>query len=162
MNNVIKLKNKNDQLQSEKKWGKQVMRVGFNILPSLLFKAQKRLGLTSQQMMVLLHLSDYWWDANNKPWPAVGTIADRMGLQRRQIQRIVKDLETAGLVKRIARTAKHKGKLSNEYDLSGLVKKLKNIAPEFIKAEQDAKDIKKAVTKPKKFQNLEKKENNHE
>ena len=162
MNNTGKFKTKNEQLQSEKKWGKQVMSVGFNILPSLLFKAQKRLGLTSQQMMVLLHLSDHWWEAKNKPWPAVGKISDRMGIQRRQVQRIITDLETAGLVIRIERTAKHRGKLSNAYDLSGLVKRLKEIAPEFIKADQEAKDIQKAVTKPKTFKAVKKKENDNE
>lgn len=149
MSNVVPIKPKKTEQESQKKWGKKVMSIGFDILPSLLFKAQRRLGLTSSQLVVLLHLANHWWDANNNPWPSVTTIAERMGIQRRQVQKIMKDLETAGLVQRIERRARHRGKLSNEYDLSGLVKKLKEIAPDFIEAEKEAKTIKDNASKPK-------------
>jgi len=43
----------------------------------------------------------------------------------------------------IYRHAEHKGKLSNEYDLSGLVEKLKKLAPEII----EASEMKKKVTR---------------
>ena len=72
-----------------------------------------------------------------------------MGLKRRQVQRILAELEAAGLVQRIGRTAAHKGKLSNAYDLTGLVTKLKELAPEFLEAEKKAKEIKMEVAIPK-------------
>jgi predicted transcriptional regulator len=152
MSNVVQIKPKKDTLQvSEKKWGKQVIKVGFNIVPSLLFRAQKRLGLTSQQLVVLLHLTDFWWEYGRSPWPSVNTLAERMGLKRRQVQRIMTELEKAGLVERIGRTAKHKGKLSNAYDLSGLVSRLKELAPEFLEADKKAKELKKEVAIPKQY-----------
>lgn len=158
MSNIVPIKTKKETLQaSEKKWGRQVMKVGFNIVPSIIFKAQQRLGLTSQQLVVLLHLSDYWWDANRDPWPSVTTLAARMGLGRRQVQKIIADLETAGLVKRVERTAKHKGKLSNAYDLSGLVKKLKELAPEFLEADKQAQTLQKEVETPVRLRTKKKK-----
>ncbi len=159
MNRIAPIKSeKNNPQESEKKWGKNVMRVGFAILPSLIFKAQQRLGLTSQQLVVLLHLSDYWWEADRAPWPSVTTLANRMGLQRRQVQRIITDLETAHLVKRIERKDKHKGKLSNAYDLSGLVKKLKELAPEFLEIDKKTKNLKKELEIPKSLRTTKKKE----
>lgn len=161
MSNVVQMTPKKNTVQaSEKKWGKMVMKVGFNIIPSLLLRAQQRLGLSSQQLVVLLHLSDFWWEYDRKPWPSVNTLAERMGLKRRQVQRITADLEKAGLIQRIGRTATHKGKLSNAYDLSGLVKKLDELAPEFIEADNRAKEIKKEVTIPKGMRvNVEKETN---
>ena len=43
-----------DMLQS--RWGKEVIEEGFAALPSILMKSQKRLGLTNNHLVVLLHL----------------------------------------------------------------------------------------------------------
>ncbi len=45
------------------------------------------------------------------------------------------------LVRRIERRAAHRGKLSNEYDLTGLVERLKKLEPEF----KEVEDMKKQV-----------------
>lgn len=58
-------------------------------------------------------------------------------------------MEGAGLIQRIGRTSPGKGKTSNEYDLTGLVKKMKELEPEFTKAKQDAKAKSKALSLPK-------------
>ncbi len=52
----------------------------------------------------------------------------------RQIQRHIAEMEEAGLVQRIARTTPGTDKTSNEHDLSGLVRKMKKLKPEFAKA----------------------------
>lgn len=121
---------------SDKKWGKAVMKLGFCIIPSMLLRAQQRLGLNPTQLAVLLQLADYWWDQNRKPYPSKQALSDRLGLGPRQIQRYIAELETAGLVKRIERRAAHRGKLSNEYDLSGLVDRLQKLAPEIEEANE--------------------------
>lgn len=81
------------------------------------------------------------------PYPTIDTLGERMGLKHRQVQRILAELESAGLLIRVERIAAHMGKMSNEYDLSGLVKKLQEIAPEFLEANEQAKEAKKKVTK---------------
>jgi hypothetical protein len=125
------------KLRSEKKWGVDVMAVGFCILPSLLFRAQHRLGLKSTHLAVILQLADFWWYDDKLPFPKKQTIAERVGLKEKQVQRLIRDLQQRGYVKRIERKTPH-GQTSNSYDLSGLVKKLRELAPEFLQA-ADAK-----------------------
>lgn len=131
--------------KSEVKWGKAVMKVGFSMVPSLLLRAQQRLGLNPTQLAILIQLSDYWWDPERQPYPSKKTLSERLGISPRQIQRYIAELETAGLVKRIERRAPHRGKLSNEYDLSGLVARLKKLEPEFREASMEAKEIRRQV-----------------
>lgn len=133
---------------SADKWSHPVMALGFCVLPSLIFRAQRRLGLNPTQLAVLLQLADYWWDAARKPFPKKVDLAERLNLSDRQVQRHIADLEAAGFVQRIARTASHRGKISNAYDLSGLVEKLKALEPEFRAAADETRARKKAVTRP--------------
>lgn len=133
---------------SADKWGAEVLELGFCVLPSLVFRAQRRLGLNPTQLAVLLQLADFWWDAARKPFPKKADLADRLGLSDRQVQRHVADLEEAGFLRRIERTASHRGKISNEYDLSGLVGKLKALEPEFREVAEEARARKKAVARP--------------
>ncbi|QMG39618.1 helix-turn-helix domain-containing protein [Citrobacter freundii] len=126
---------------ADEKWGKDVMQVGFCIIPSLLLRCQQRLGLNPTQLAVLLQLADFWWEASRKPYPSKQTLSDRLGLSTRQIQRYMAELEQAGLLTRNIRSADNNGKLSNEYDLSGLVKKLKELAPEVLKTKEDTKQV---------------------
>lgn len=129
--NVIPLPSaKTAKLRSEAKWGRQVMDQGFCILPSLLFRAQSRLGLKATHLTLILQLAEFWWYDDNLPWPKKETIARRMGLKEKQVQRIARDLEQRGYIQRNTRMTPH-GQTSNAYDLSGLVKKLQELAPEF-------------------------------
>ncbi|HQU07601.1 MAG: helix-turn-helix domain-containing protein [Parcubacteria group bacterium 21-54-25] len=133
---VISLPKKDSSRASTKKWGAAVMQLGFSVLPSLVFRAQARLGLSPTQLAILLQLADYWWDHQRKPYPSKRALSERLGLGPRQIQRHIAELEAAELVRRIERRAAHRGKLSNEYDLSGLVERLKKLEPEFREAGQ--------------------------
>jgi len=70
-------------------------------------------------------------------------LSERLGLSPRQVQRYLAELEAAGLVRRIERHATNGGILSNEYDLSGLVERLKKIAPDI----EAANAVKKQATR---------------
>jgi len=37
--------------------------------PSLLLHAQARLRMTPTHLAIVVHLNDYWWHADRKPWP---------------------------------------------------------------------------------------------
>ena len=117
----------------EKKWGKAVADQKFCMLPSLLIKAQRRLGLSPIQFAVIVHLCDFWWEDGKHPFPKKETIAHRLNVTEKQVQRVMRDLEKAGYVQRIPRSTPH-GRTSNEYNLSGLVRKLQELAPEFAEA----------------------------
>lgn len=133
---------------SERKWGKPVMKLGFSIIPSLLLRAQQRLGLSPTHLAVLLQLADYWWDEARKPYPSKKALSERLGIGPRQLQRYIAELEAAGLVTRIEHRAAHKGKLSNAYDLSGLVERLKALEPEFREVQAETKAMKRQVARP--------------
>lgn len=141
--NVVPLPQRVSNKASERKWGKAVCALGFSIVPSLIFRAQARLGLNATQLAVLLQLADYWWDQERHPFPSKKTLGERLQLSPRQVQRYIAELETAGFVKRVDRYAKHKGRLSNQYDLSGLVAKLKKLEPEFREVENNRKLVTK-------------------
>lgn len=153
--NVMAMAGKSDTRKaSEKKFGKPIMDVGFCITPSMLMKAQARIGLNPVQFNIVMQLLDQWWAAERRPWPSKATIAERMGMSPRQIQRQIAEMEGAGLLQRIGRTRPGKGKTSNEYDLSGLVKKMQELEPEFTKAKKEAKARSKALTQPKHKQSV--------
>jgi len=140
---VVPLRPSKADQSSDKKWGRTVMKQGFCIIPSILLRAQQRLGLNPTQLAVLLQLCDYWWDHGRKPYPSKEKIGERLGLSARQVQRYMADLETAGLLLRGERYSANGGRLSNEYDLTGLVEKLKKIAPEF----EEAKEVKRQASR---------------
>jgi DNA-binding HxlR family transcriptional regulator len=146
---VVAIKPKDTRRASEQKYGKPVMDLGFCIVPSLLMQAQARLGLNPVQFNIIMHLADIWWKAGSRPWPTKELLATRMGMSERQIQRQIAEMEQQGLVQRIGRTRPGRGKTSNEYDLSGLVKKLKLLEPEFTKVKAETRKQKKEVTLPK-------------
>lgn len=134
--------------ESEKKWGRAVMDFGYSMIPSLIFRAQARLGLGPTQLALLLHLCDYWWHRSHIPFPSKATLAERMHLSERQIQRYLTELETGGFIKRIQRFAIHKGQQSNGYDMTGLVERLKKLEPEFRHVKEQAKEQTRNVAKP--------------
>lgn len=131
----------------EEKWGADVRSLGFTMVPSLLFKAQQRLGLSPTQLVVLLQLVDHWWDLDRHPWPSKELLSTKIGINPRQVQRVVAELEKSGFVKRTDRYLPKGGKTSNEYNLMGLVAKLKKVAPDFKKIEDEVKSRRRAVVR---------------
>ena len=125
------------------KWGDSVMASGFVIVPAILLRAQRRLGLSRTQLAVLLHLTDWWMEADKKPWSSKEHLSQPIGISERQLQRQVAQLESAGLVKRVERMS-NRGKRPNGYDLTGLVRRLNELAPEF----QEASAARRKVEKP--------------
>lgn len=128
---VVPINKASELNSSEKKWGKKVCALGFSVVPSLIFKAQARLGLNATQLVILLQIADHWWTKDDLPYPSKATIGERIGLSARQVQRYLTELEQGGFLTRVERKSKHKGQLSNFYDLSGLVAKLQVYEPLF-------------------------------
>lgn len=88
-NNVVQMPTRSTataKRRSELKWSREVMEAKrFCIFPSLLLHAQARLKLTPTHLAVVMHLIDFWWQADRMPWPSKATLAERMGLSQRQI-----------------------------------------------------------------------------
>lgn len=74
---------------------------GFQAVPDLLLKNQATLGVTPTDMVVLLNVLMHWWYPAQKPFPRPTTIAQRIGLTTRTVQRSIQNLESLGLLKKV-------------------------------------------------------------
>ena len=151
--NVIKLEiprleKPDDARTLSQKWGKEVMAANYTVIPCALLRGQARLRIGPSALAVLVHLIDHWWRPEAMPWPSKKTIADRLGVSAKTVQRAVVELAEAGLLARKKRYHKTGGRTSNEYDLSPLVERLKPVALDMAKAATEAKAVKRAAERP--------------
>jgi DNA replication protein DnaD len=119
--------------RSVEKWG-EAGRAGFQVLPDLLLKRQVELGLSVTDVVVLINITMHWWYAHQRPFPRSTTIAERMGVDKRTVQRSLRKLSDLGLVRKVSETAAD-GSERLVCDLSGLVARLE----EFAKGDLDYK-----------------------
>lgn len=130
------------------KWGQETMDANYTVIPCALLRGQARLHIGPNELAVLVHLIDHWWRPDAMPWPSKKTIAERLGVNPKTVQRAIAKLQEEGLVLRKERYHKTGGRTSNEYDLSPLVEKLKPIALDMSRAAEEAKAVKKAAERP--------------
>lgn len=133
----------------DQKWGKKTMEVGYTVLPVALLRGQARLKIGMNELAVLVHLIDHWWKPDGMPYPKKQTIAERLGISPKTVQRAIVNLEREGLLIRKERYSNAtKGRTSNEYDLSPLVDRLQPIANDMAAAAAEAKAKRKAAERP--------------
>lgn len=106
---------------NEKKWSKPLWSAGWSGIPNIIIERQEALGLDPIDMNIILHLTQYWWRADNPPSPSVGTIAKALKLGVRTIQKHIKCLEDAKLIERVERRDGPYGSQTNLYKLDGLI-----------------------------------------
>jgi predicted transcriptional regulator len=108
------------------RWG-EALDAGFQVVPDVLLRKQQELGLTPTDVVVLLNLTLHWWyQESSKPCPKTSSIALRMGVDTRTVQRSFKKLEDLGFLKRVkAHRNKHGKAIPRAFDMSQLVHKMK-------------------------------------
>ncbi|OFW87172.1 MAG: hypothetical protein A3J37_05795 [Alphaproteobacteria bacterium RIFCSPHIGHO2_12_FULL_45_9] len=100
---------------------------GWQPLPDVLLKNQYKLELTPTEIMVLINVLSFWWYADQLPYPTVSTIAKRMNVTTRTIQRSLSRLIQKKLLERKT-VETNKGNKQEVYDPEGLVKQLEAFA----------------------------------
>lgn len=150
LSNVIPLKahTKAERAKAKTRWSDAALERGYSPVPVVLLWGQAKLGLTPEEMNVLLQLISHWWFGGNDPYISKDRIAQRMGKHPRTVQGYLTSLEDKGFIRRIQRYKVNKGQDANGYDLSGLVAKLEAIAPEFKKVAEQNKLRRGRVEKP--------------
>lgn len=73
---------------------------GFVAVPLALLRLQSRYDLTPTELLVLVNLLAHWWEPDRPVYPRSTTIAKRMGVDTRTIQRATNKLERKGLLER--------------------------------------------------------------
>lgn len=101
----------------------EASRGGFQAVPDILLKKQDILGLSATELVVLLNILMHWWYPAQKPFPRSSTIAHRMGISPRTVQRAIQHIEEdLGLL------SKTQGAEGETFlDPSPLVKKLEEL-----------------------------------
>jgi len=117
------------EAQLTDKWGEGGLCLGWTALPTSLMFLQAQLGLTSTDLNVLLNLMIHWWDVKDRVYPSQDSIAYRMGVSKRTVQRTLDRLVDLELieVKHTKRNGKYKGR--NIYSLIPLSRALEANAP---------------------------------
>jgi len=119
----------------EEKWSKEVAERGFTQVPNYLLDINSFVNedykISPTETMILLQLISKWWKAEEKPYPSMRTISEKIGVSERQVQRAIKSLIEKEYITKERK--KHKKYLStNVYDLTPLVKILTTIAEEYV------------------------------
>ncbi len=78
-----------------------VAEAGFQPLPDMLLFHQAELGLRSEDLNVLLNVMAHWYLPERMPYPRPTTIAKRMGVSERTVQRTLTRLRKLGLIGKI-------------------------------------------------------------
>ncbi len=101
---------------------------GFMMVPDVLIRNQANLGLNSTEMLVLLNILLHWWRVSELPHPRPSVIGKRMGASSRTVERGIQKLSELGLIHRLPPEPTGKGPDIRRFDLSGLVKRLEELA----------------------------------
>jgi predicted transcriptional regulator len=75
-------------------------RSGFVAVPMALLRLQTKLKLTPTDLVVLVNLLAHWWQSDRNVFPRSTTIATRMGVDKRTVQRSTQKMVKAGLIER--------------------------------------------------------------
>ena len=73
---------------------------GFVAVPMSLLRLQSKYELTPTDMLVLINLLAHWWEPDQVVYPRSTTVAARMGIDKRTVQRSTRKLQKAGLLSR--------------------------------------------------------------
>ena len=108
------------------RWG-AALNEGYVAVPRVLLRHQHDLGITSEEVVLLLNLLSSWWTEDDHPYPAVSTLAHRIGTTTRTVQRNLRSLEAKGFIKRLRNQAGNGAaadRMVTRYVLAGTVQKL--------------------------------------
>ena len=111
--------------RAAQKWG-DAAGAGFQAVPDILLTKQMELGLSATDLLVLINITMHWWYEDQRPFPRNTTIAKRMGIDPRTVQRSVRKMIDLGLISRETET---KDSVERQViDLTGLVERLGTFA----------------------------------
>lgn len=110
----------------EAKWG-DILKAGFQVLPDALVRGQHLLKLSATDMVVIANLNQAWWFVDRLPYLQPQTIAKRMGISERSVQRSLSRLRANGYLRQV-RVEQNDGTVRYYHDLTGLREKLGELA----------------------------------
>jgi len=123
------------------RWGATVAEKGITPISTLFLKVYPHLEITNSEAMFIVHCFSYKWTVDS-PFPALGTIAKEMGVDRNTTQRYARSLQSKGFLVRRFRTGN-----TSLIDFKPLLGLLEYIAPYPNIDKGDIQNCKKAYLK---------------
>lgn len=124
--------------KSFEKWGIDVVRAGYTLIPNHLININLYLSekskLTPTEMIVLFIIISNWWNPRKFPAASKKYIGERCGLSERQVQRILRRLEEKGAIRRYADPLNEVGG-ANKFDLRNILGLLERITGSYKNAD---------------------------
>lgn len=102
------------------RFGEEILARGHTAIPNLVLNYYDRLGVSGPEILFTIHVWQHWW-SDRDPYPALRTIASRMGISPRQAKRYVESLEAKGLLRVVERFLPDGSQTTNEFDYSPLI-----------------------------------------
>jgi hypothetical protein len=126
-----------------RKWG-GAEKAGFQLIPNVIFQAQKHLGLDSVDIVILLNVTLHWWRRESLPYPSPAMIASRMGVSKRTVERRIRALERRQFLRRLpAEENGEGGPRVRRFVLDGLMERLETLAEVGVNRREFAKQRRK-------------------
>jgi hypothetical protein len=115
--------------KSYEKWGVDVVKAGYTLLPNHLIGINRYLSdqnkLTPSEMFVLIVILSNWWDQRKMPAASKKYIGERVNLTPRQVQRILNSLESKRVIARLSGGDETGG--ASRFSISRLLKVLRKV-----------------------------------
>lgn len=120
-------------------WGVNATHHGWTAVPNSLLMLQAELKVSPTDFCILLNVLMHQWPADGKSFsfPAIDTIAKRIGVSRRTVQRGINNLESLGLIRKEQTSRNNKlTKGKNILDTQLLKNKISNLSESIIEKEK--------------------------
>lgn len=109
------------------RFGDAILQAGHTSIPNLVLNHYSELGISSNEMMFVIHVWQYWWTERN-PYPSLNSIASRMNISRRQARNYTQSLKSKGFLIVRERFTPAFGQTTSEYDFSPLLRAVEGAA----------------------------------
>ena len=100
------------------RWTPDLVADGWTPVSDFFLRNYHRIGITSNEAMLVVHLMTHKWDAHS-PYPGFTSLAKRMGIGATQVRNHARSLEAKGCLHRVIRTG-----TTNRFVLTPLFMKL--------------------------------------
>jgi hypothetical protein len=107
------------------RFGQTVRQAGVTAVPRVLLTGLADLKIKPIHAIIVLQLIACWGNSGPHPFPSRGRLRKWIGCDKRTLDRAIAQLVKLRLVEKRKRTGNSRRQTSNEYDLSGLIDRLK-------------------------------------
>jgi hypothetical protein len=119
---------------AETKWGGAISGGpnGYQLVPDVLLRKQIELKLDATDIVILLNICMHWWESEpgKMPHPRPVTIAKRMGISTRTVERHIARLGELGLIEWMPPEPRADAPSVRRFDLEGIRSELERLADE--------------------------------